>query len=41
MGRERRKYKGRNREHKDTRTAAKALVVSKLIAIFYLRDRKL
>ena len=40
MGRERRRYKGRNREHKDARTAAKALAVSKPIAIFYPRDGK-
>ena len=40
MDRERRRYKGRNREYKDARTAAKALAVSELIAIFHPRDRK-
>jgi len=40
VGRERRRYKGRNREYKDVRIAAKALVVSELIAIFYPGDGK-
>ena len=41
MGKERRRYKGRNREYKDTRPAVKALVVNKLIAIFYTQHKKL
>ena len=41
MGRERRRYKGRNREYKGARIVAKALVVSEPIAIFHPRDRKL
>ena len=40
MGKEKRRHKGRNKEYKDIRTAAKALVVSKLIAIFHFGDRK-
>jgi len=35
VGKKRRRYKGRNKEYKDTRLAAKALVVNKPIAIFY------
>jgi len=35
VGRERRRHKGRNREYKDAKTAAKALVVNKPMAIFY------
>jgi hypothetical protein len=41
VGRERRGYKGRNKEYKDIRAVAKALVVNELIAIFYTRHRKL
>ena len=40
MGGERRRYKDRNRECKDIRPAAKALVVNKLMAIFYARHGK-
>ena len=40
MGEERRRCKGRNRKYKDTRPAAKALVVNKLMAIFYARYGK-
>jgi hypothetical protein len=40
VGRERRR-RGRNREYKDIRLAAKALVVNELMAIFYTRYRKL
>jgi len=35
VGRERRRWRGRNRECKDVEPAAKALVVSKPIAIFH------
>jgi len=41
VGRERRRRKGRNRERKDIKPAAKALVVSKLIVIFHAGHRKL
>jgi hypothetical protein len=40
VGRERRRRKGRNRECKDVRVVAKALVVNKLMAIFYARYGK-
>jgi len=40
MGRERRRYKGRNKECKDIKLIAKALAASELIAIFHPRDRK-
>ena len=40
MGRERRRRKGKNREYKDIKPAAKALVVSELIVIFYTGYRK-
>jgi len=35
VGRERRRWKGRNRECKDVKLAAKALVVSEPMAIFH------
>ena len=35
MGRERRRWKDRNRECKDIKPVAKALVLSELMAIFY------
>jgi hypothetical protein len=41
VGKERRRRKGRNREYKDARAAAKALVVNELIAIFHAQHRKL
>ena len=41
MGKEKRRYKGRNRKYKDVRPVTKTLVVSKLIAIFHSRDGKL
>ena len=40
MGRERIRRIGRNRECKDVRIIAKALVLSELIAIFHPRDGK-
>jgi len=40
VGRERRRRKGRNREYKDVRLIAKALVVSEPMVIFHPRDRK-
>jgi hypothetical protein len=40
VGRERRRYKDRNREYKDTRAAAKALVVNEPMAIFHARHGK-
>ena len=40
MGRERRRQKGRNRECKDIKLAAKALVASKPMAIFHPMDGK-
>jgi hypothetical protein len=40
VGRERRRRKGRNREYKDARAAAKALVVNELMAIFHARYGK-
>jgi hypothetical protein len=40
VGRERRRRKGRNREYKDARAVAKALVVNELIVIFYARHGK-
>ena len=41
MGKKRRRYKGRNKEYKDTRPATKALIVNELIAIFHARYGKL
>ena len=35
MGRERRRRKGRNRDYKDVKPAAKALVLSEPMATFY------
>jgi len=40
VGRERRRWKDRNRECKDIKIAAKALVLSELMAIFYTGHRK-
>ena len=40
MGGERRRCKGRNREYKDARPAAKALVVNEPMAIFHARYGK-
>jgi len=40
VGRKRRRCKGRNKEYKDARLAAKALVLSELMAIFYPGDGK-
>jgi hypothetical protein len=40
VGKERRRYKGRNGEYKNARPAAKALVVNKLMVIFYARHGK-
>jgi hypothetical protein len=41
VGRERRRYKGKNIECKDARAVAKALVVNKPMAIFHARYGKL
>jgi len=41
VGRERRRRKGRNREYKDIRSIAKALVVSEPTAFFHPGDGKL
>jgi len=40
MGKERRRHKGRNKECKDVRPIAKALVISEPIAIFHPGDGK-
>ena len=40
MGRKRRRRRGRNRECKDIKLTAKALVVSKPMAIFHARHGK-
>jgi len=40
VGRERRRWKDRNRECKDVKLAAKALVLSELMAIFHARHGK-
>ena len=40
MGRERRRWKNRNRECKDVELAAKALVLSEPMAIFHARHKK-
>jgi len=40
VGRERRRCKGRNKEYKDIKLVAKALVVSEPMAIFYAGHRK-
>jgi len=41
VGKERRRWKGRNRDYKDIKPAAKALVLSELMAIFYAGYKKL
>ena len=41
MGRERRRWKDRNREYKDVELVAKALVLSELMAIFHAGYGKL
>ena len=40
MGKKRRRWKDRNRECKDVKLAAKALVLSEPMAIFYAGHRK-
>jgi len=40
VGRERRRWKNRNREYKDIKLVAKALVLSEPIAIFHAGHRK-
>ena len=40
MGKERRRWKDRNRECKDIKLVAKALVLSELMTIFYAGHRK-